>query len=98
MVDQHVDTPGEAAGRPVLGPGGPAAVELPPNPAPANEGRTVAAWSTVMIVVVGAVIAAVGVAVSLPALAWSGAGVVVIGLIVGRVLGSLGYGQRDARR
>ena len=101
MVDQQVERPTTAADTPVapvertvLGSGGRGVAEVPARPAPPNEGKTVAAWTTVAIVVVGAIVVAVGVAVSLPALAWSGAGVVVVGLVVGAVLRSLGYGQR----
>lgn len=99
MVDQHVRAPtGSApAERTILGAGTPGAAEVPTAPPPHNEGRTVAAWTTVAIVVVGAIVAGLGVAVARPALGWAGGGVAVVGLVVGGVLRSLGYGQRAAR-
>jgi hypothetical protein len=88
MVDQHVPSPAPALTPTVLGAGTP-----PRSGPPSNEGHTVAAWTTVAIVLVGAVVVALGIALSLPWLAWVGAGVIVVGPIVGGVLRSLGHGQ-----
>ena len=93
MVDQHVDAPAAAVERTVLGAGVPGAREVPVGPPPPNEGKTTAAWTTVAIVLVGAVVSAVGVAAGLPWLAWTGGGVIVVGLVVGGVLRSRGHGQ-----
>lgn len=93
MVDQRVGTPATAVGRTVLGAGVPGATEVPVATPPVNEGRTVAAWTTVAIVLVGAVVSALGVAFGLPWLAWTGAGVIVVGLVVGGVLRAAGFGQ-----
>lgn len=98
MVDQHVDSPAAAVERTALGTPTPGVSEVPPSAAPANEGRTVAAWTMVAIVLVGAVVTAVGIATGLPWLAWVGAGVIVVGLIVGGVLRSVGYGQPKRAR
>lgn len=94
MVDQHVEPERAATPDPtILGPAG-----LPPGSPPANEGRTVAAWTTVAIVAIGAVVAAVGMSIVQPWLAWVGGGVVLGGLVVGGVLRTLGYGQRSSSR
>ena len=95
MADQPLD---DQPGDRVLGAGRTEAVHLPPTVAPRNHGRTVAAWTTTVIVVVGAVIAALGVAFAQPWLAWVGGGVVVVGLIVGKVLQVMGLGQPGATR
>jgi hypothetical protein len=92
MVDQHVDTPATTAGTPVRGAASRAA-EVPLAAAPANEGKTVAAWTTVALVVLGAIVAAVGVASGLAWLDWTGAAVILLGLVVGAVMRKAGYGQ-----
>ena len=71
---------------------------MPPSAAPRNHGRTVAAWTTTLIVVVGAVVAGLGVALAEPWLAWVGGGVVLAGLIVGKVLQMMGLGQPGSAR
>ena len=92
MVDQHVDTPATAVDQPV-----PAAAsrpsEVPLAAAPANEGKTVAAWTTVAIVLVGAIVAALGVASGQVWLDWTGAAIVLAGLVVGAFMRRAGYGQ-----
>ena len=82
----------------VLGAGRTEAVHLPPSVAPRNHGRTVAAWTTTVIVLVGAVVAALGVAFAEPWLAWVGGGVIVAGLVVGKVLQVMGLGQTGSAR
>lgn len=89
MVDQHVGTPTSTQKPAVLG----AAATMPASAAPPNEGRTVAAWALVGIVVLGAVLVGLAVALAQTWLAWVGAVVVVVGLVVGGVLRALGYGQ-----
>lgn len=91
MADQPLhDQPGDR----MLGAGRTEAVHLPPSAAPRNHGRTVAAWTTTVIVLVGAVVAALGVALAQPWLAWVGGGVIVAGLIIGKVLQVIGLGQK----
>ncbi len=93
MVDQHVDVPASRhTPSSILG-----AASVPPSGPPANEGRTVAAWTTVAIIVLGGIVAGLGVALAEPWLAWVGGGVIVAGLVVGGVLRSMGYGQRTVR-
>ena len=88
MVDEHLDPSTTGVHRTVLGTGKP-----PVNVPPANEGRTLAAWTTVTIVLVGAVVAALGVAFALPWLGWTGGGVTMVGLVTGGVLRAAGHGQ-----
>ncbi len=66
---------------------------LPPSSPPHNEGNTVAAWVTVVLVVLGALVASLAIVFALVPLAWVGAGIVVLGLVAGRVLKMLGLGQ-----
>lgn len=95
MADQPLDDQPSAR---VLGTGRTEAVHLPPTAPPRNHGRTVAAWTTTWIVLVGAVVAGLAVAADLPWLAWAGAGVIVAGLVIGKVLQVMGLGQTGTAR
>lgn len=64
-----------------------------PDVAPGNHGRTLAAWVTNGLIVLGALIAAIGLMIPQFALVWVGAGVIVVALVVGGVLRALGHGQ-----
>ncbi|MDO8107574.1 HGxxPAAW family protein [Isoptericola sp. b441] len=66
---------------------------LPPKPPHANHGSTPAAWVTVTVVMLGGLVAALAVAFSLVWLFWVGLGVIVLGVVVGRILRMLGLGQ-----
>lgn len=68
---------------------------LPEAAPPTNHGHTLAAWVTVTVVMVGAVVAAGGVLASRMWLFWVGLGVIVAGALVGRVLKALGFGQPE---
>ncbi|WP_149204426.1 HGxxPAAW family protein [Actinotalea subterranea] len=68
---------------------------LPVAPPPRNHGHTTAAWVTVTLVLVGAVTSSIAVVVALPWLFWAGLGVILVGLVAGRVLKMLGLGQPD---
>jgi hypothetical protein len=57
-----------------------------------------AAWITVSLVIVGAVVASVAVLAALPWLFWVGIGVVVVAVVVGLVLKVLGLGQPGGPR
>lgn len=70
---------------------------LPPASPPRNHGHTTAAWVTVGLVILGAVVAAWGVVVAEPWVFWAGLGVVLLGLVLGRVLKMLGFGQPGQR-
>ena len=68
---------------------------LPEAAPPTNHGHTLAAWVTVSVVMVGAVVASSGVLGSRRWLFWVGIGVIVVGAVVGRVLKALGFGQPE---
>lgn len=80
MTDNSVDRAAERAHLPVASP-------------PKNHGHTTAAWVTVVVVVLGALVASVGVMVAESWMFWAGIAVIVVGLVVGRVLAMLGLGQ-----
>lgn len=69
---------------------------LPPSAPPRNHGHTTAAWTTTITVVVGALVASVAMMAALVWLVWVGFGVVVLGVVLGKVLQVLGYGQGGA--
>lgn len=66
---------------------------LPPASPPRNHGHTTAAWVTVTVVLVGSLAVALGMILTVDWLLWAGAVVMVLGLVVGRVLAMLGFGQ-----
>ena len=69
------------------------AAHLPPTAPPTNHGRTVAAWVTTWVVVTGGVAASLGMVFSTLWVFWAGLGVCVLGMVLGKVLQVLGYGQ-----
>ena len=93
MVDQHVDAPATAVDQPATGGAASGVSEVPLAAAPANEGRTLAAWTTVAIIIIGGIVAGLGVAFGQPWLAWTGGGVIVVGLVVGAIMRAAGHGQ-----
>ena len=66
---------------------------LPTTAPPTNHGRTPAAWVTVSVVVLGALVSAVALVLEIPWLFWAGLGLIVIGVVLGQVLRMLGFGQ-----
>lgn len=70
---------------------------LPPAAPPRNHGHTTAAWVTVTLVLVGAVVSSIGVVLGEEWMFWVGLGVVVVALVLGRVLKMLGFGQPGQR-
>ena len=68
---------------------------LPEVAPPTNHGHTLAAWVTVTMVMVGAVVAAAGLLASRMWLFWVGLGVIVAAALVGRVLRAFGFGQPE---
>lgn len=69
---------------------------LPPSAPPTNHGHTTAAWTTVIVVLVGAVLSSVAMIFAAVPLVWVGGVVIVLGIIAGKVLQILGYGQGGA--
>jgi len=66
---------------------------LPPAIPPTNHGHTVAAWVTMLGILLGTVVAAIGVLIAAPWLFWVGIGVVVAANVAGLVLRNMGFGQ-----
>lgn len=69
---------------------------LPPARTPWNEGKTLAAWLTIWLIVAGGALVAVGFVVPSNALIVAGAIVIVLALVAGRVLAILGHGKNGA--
>ena len=59
-----------------------------------NHGKTVAAWTTVTIMLVGSTISAVAVVIATQWIFWAGIIVCALGGVAGLVLRSMGYGQQ----
>lgn len=101
MVDQPqpaTDAPGDTPAVLTTQPGPrPEALRLPPVAPPANHGRTVAAWTTTVVVVLGALLAAVGTLLAWVWLFWVGIAVALAGGVVGLVLRAAGLGQGGHR-
>ncbi len=62
-----------------------------------NHGNTVAAWGLTIVTLVGAIIAAIGFDSFHKPLMIAGGAVMVLGVIVGLVLRSMGYGQGGSK-
>ena len=59
-----------------------------------NHGRTVAAWTAVTIIMVAFAIGALAIMINNWALFWiGGVGLTIVGAIVGKVMGMMGYGN-----
>lgn len=82
--ENTLDTPVEAAATSNI---------LPPRLPDPQQGHSVAAWTTVLLVLIGATFGAVGLVFELHWLAWTGLGVAVFGVIVGKILQAMGFGQ-----
>lgn len=59
-----------------------------------NHGRTVAAWTLSIIVMVAFVVGSVGVILVNEIIIGIGVGLIVVGLIAGKVLASMGFGKK----
>ncbi len=90
QVRSHVVAPAQYAPRMET-------LRLPPTAPPTNHGRTSAAWATTFVVLVGATVAALAVIFAVVWAFWVGLGVVVAGVVAGKVLQVLGHGQGGAR-
>jgi hypothetical protein len=65
---------------------------------PTKHGHSVASWTGATIVLVGAVVAAIGLPLALPWLFWTGLGLMAVGGITAFVLSKLGFGVPLAYR
>ena len=61
-----------------------------------DHGSTPAAWTAVTILLIGMTVSGVALWFSKPAVFWAGLVVCVAGLVAGKVMQSMGYGQRAA--
>ncbi|MBE9404528.1 hypothetical protein M4D54_07695 [Brachybacterium sp. p3-SID1565] len=68
-----------------------------PPPPPLNEGKTVAAWTLNMGVVLGAVLVAFGMVRSQPTLWIAGIVVILLAIVVGVGLSFVGLGQKSTK-
>jgi hypothetical protein len=57
-----------------------------------NHGNTVAAWAGVLVILVGACVAAAALPADKPWLFWVGIGIAALGALAGKVLSMLGFG------
>ena len=58
-----------------------------------GHGHTPAAWTAVIIMLVGFTVGGIAVVLAQPWLVFAGAGVVVLGAVVGKVMQMMGMGQ-----
>jgi hypothetical protein len=58
-----------------------------------EHGHTPAAWTAVIIMIVGFLVGAVGVILATPWVSFVGVGIVVVGVVVGKVMQTMGYGK-----
>lgn len=69
----------------------------PPTGRPyASEGHSVAGWTLVVMVLIGGLVGALAFIVATPWLFWVGMGIILAGLVTGKVLQLAGYGQHSA--
>jgi hypothetical protein len=94
MAEQSVERRAESAVPEVTATRG--ASSLPLGAPPKNHGNTTAAWTTVTVIVVGALISTVSMIFAIVPLVWTGGAVIVLGLVAGKVMQILGYGQGGA--
>ncbi len=57
-----------------------------------GHGHSPAAWTAVIIMLVGFALGTLFFFLDIPSLVWASAGIVLIGLIVGMVMARMGYG------
>lgn len=72
--------------------------ELPPHAPHPHQGNSPAAWTTVFVIVAGGLMAAFGLigGGNWHWLSWTGLGVAILGVIVGKVLSLMGFGAPQA--
>ncbi|MGY5764443.1 HGxxPAAW family protein [Brachybacterium sp. DNPG3] len=68
-----------------------------PPPPPHNEGKTVAAWTLTLTVVLGSVLVAFGMVLPMMALIGVGTAVIILGIVAGIVLSIAGFGKKRTK-
>lgn len=61
-----------------------------------DHGNTPAAWTAVVIILIGFVVGGVGMVADSPVVVLAGAGVIVLGAVVGKVMQMMGLGKQIA--
>ena len=62
-----------------------------------GEGHSLAAWTTVVVSLVGIAIGTVAFFFEIPWLVWTGAGIALLGFIIGFILSKAGYGVNGSK-
>jgi hypothetical protein len=62
-----------------------------------GHGHSPAAWTAVIIMLVGFAVGTAGFYLAVPVVVWVGVAIIVIGLIVGFVMAKLGYGVNGSK-
>ncbi|MBW1637875.1 MULTISPECIES: DUF6704 family protein [Microbacterium] len=62
-----------------------------------GHGHSPAAWTAVVIMLLGFTIGTVAFFLDIPAVVWASAGLIVVGLIVGWILAKAGYGVKGPK-
>jgi len=62
-----------------------------------GHGHSPAAWTAVIIMLIGFAVGTTGFYLEVPVVVWIGVVVIIIGLIVGFVMGKMGYGVNGAK-
>lgn len=71
---------------------------LPPTVPPDNHGHTTASWVAMIGIMIGSLVTALGLVFATIWVSWVGLAVVLIAVIAGGVMRSMGYGQAPARK
>lgn len=61
----------------------------------ADHGNTPAAWTTVILIMLGFLIGGVAIVLAMPVWAVGGAAIVVLGCVVGKIMQMMGLGKRS---
>lgn len=61
-----------------------------------DHGNTPAAWTAVVMILIGFVVGGAGMVAGSPAVVLAGAGVIVLGAVVGKVMQMMGLGKQIA--
>lgn len=71
---------------------------LPPRIPDPKQGHSVAAWALVLIIIFAALLGALGLVFEEHWLAWTGLGVAILGVIIGKALQLAGFGQVPTKK
>lgn len=60
-----------------------------------DHGNTVAAWSAVVVALIGFIVGCIGTVIASPTVFWIGVAFLPVALIVGKVLALMGFGAQQ---